>query len=59
MQGAVSADHTHLLVPAPPLLSSAKPVRHVKGKSSRQLQEDFPLGLNSMALNQAVVRTGR
>jgi hypothetical protein len=38
----VSPDHIHLLVSAPPLLASAKLVQCVKGKSSRQLQEDFP-----------------
>jgi putative transposase len=29
-------------VPDPPLLSPAKLAQYVKGKSSRQLQEDFP-----------------
>lgn len=42
MRGAVSPDHIHLLVLVPPLLSPAKLVQYVKGKSSRQLQEDFP-----------------
>ncbi len=41
VRGAVSPDHIHLLVPAPPLLAPAKLVQYVKGKSSRQLQEDF------------------
>jgi len=31
-----------MLVSAPPLLSPAKLVQYVKGKSSRRLQEDFP-----------------
>jgi putative transposase len=39
VRGAVSPDHIHLLVSAPPLLSPAKLVQYVKGKSSRQLQE--------------------
>jgi len=42
VRGSVSPDHIHLLVSAPPLLSPAKLVQYVKGKSSRQLQEDFP-----------------
>jgi putative transposase len=42
VRGAVSPDHIHLLVSAPPLLSPAKLVQYVKGKSSRRLQEDFP-----------------
>ena len=42
IRGAVSPDHVHLLVSAPPLLSPAKLVQYVKGKSSRRLQEDFP-----------------
>jgi putative transposase len=42
VRGAVPPDHIHLLVSAPPLLSSAKLVQYVKGKSSRQLQEGFP-----------------
>jgi len=41
-RGSVSPDHIHLLVSVPPLLSPAKLVQYVKGKSSRQLQEDFP-----------------
>ena len=42
IRGAVSPDHVHVLVSAPPLLSPAKLVQYVKGKSSRRLQEDFP-----------------
>jgi putative transposase len=42
VRGAVSPDPIHLLVSAPPLLSPAKLVQYVKGKSSRRLQEDFP-----------------
>ena len=41
IRGAVSPDHVHILVSAPPLLSPAKLVQYVKGKSSRRLQEDF------------------
>jgi len=39
VRGSVSLDHIHLQVSVPPLLSSAKLVQYVKGKSSRQLQE--------------------
>jgi len=42
VRGSVSPDHIHLLVSVPPLLLPAKLVQYVKGKSSRQLQEDFP-----------------
>jgi putative transposase len=42
VRGSVSPDHIHLLGSAPPLLSPAKLVQYVKGKSSRQLQEGFP-----------------
>jgi putative transposase len=42
VRGAVSPDPIHLLVSVPPLLSPAKLVQYVKGKSSRQLQEDYP-----------------
>jgi putative transposase len=42
VRGAVSPDHIHLLVSVPPLLSAAKLVQYVKGKSSRELQQDFP-----------------
>jgi len=42
MHGAVSPDHVHILVSAPPLLAPPKFVQYVKGKSSRRLQEDFP-----------------
>lgn len=39
---AMSPDHIHLLVSAQPLLSPAKLVQYVKGKSSRRLQDDYP-----------------
>ena len=42
VRGSVSPDLIHLLVSVPPLLSPAKLVQYVKGKSSRRLQEDFP-----------------
>ena len=42
IRGAISPDHIHVLVAAPPQLSPAKLVQYVKGKSSRRLQEEFP-----------------
>jgi putative transposase len=42
LQGHVSADHVHMLVSCPPLLSAAKTVQYLKGVSSRKLQEEFP-----------------
>jgi REP element-mobilizing transposase RayT len=41
MRGSVSPGHIHLLVSAPPQLSPPKLAQYVKGKLSRQLQEDF------------------
>lgn len=42
MRGAVSADHLPLLVSAPPQIAPSKLVQYLKGRSSRQLQEEFP-----------------
>ena len=42
IRGAVSPDHIHMLVSAPPELSPAKMVQYIKGRSSRKLQEEFP-----------------
>ena len=42
IRGAISPDHIHVLVAAPPQLAPAKLVQYVKGKSSRRLQEEFP-----------------
>src|SRR5580658_4347053 len=42
VRGAVSPDHIHLLLSAPPVLSPAKMVQYVKGRSSRLLQAEFP-----------------
>ena len=42
VRGAVSPDHVHMLVSAPPQLAPAKLVQYVKGRSSRRLQEEFP-----------------
>jgi putative transposase len=42
IRGAVSADHIHMLVVAPPQLAPAKLVQYIKGRSSRLLQMEFP-----------------
>ena len=42
VRGAVSADHVHMLVSAPPQLAPSKLVQYIKGRSSRRLQDEFP-----------------
>jgi putative transposase len=42
VRGAVSPDHIHMLLSAPPQLAPAKLVQYIKGRSSRRLQEEFP-----------------
>ena len=42
VRGAVSPDHIHMLLSAPPHLAPAKLVQYIKGRSSRRLQEEFP-----------------
>ena len=42
VRGAVSPDHIHMLLSAPPDLSPAKLVQYIKGRSSRKLQDEFP-----------------
>jgi putative transposase len=41
LKGHVSRDHVHLLVSSPPVLSPAKIVQYLKGRSSRLLQQEF------------------
>ena len=41
-KGHVSTDHIHLLVLVPPRMSAAEVMQYIKGKSSRQLQQEFP-----------------
>lgn len=41
VRGAVSPDHIHLLLSAPPILSPAKLAQYIKGRSSRHLQAEF------------------
>ena len=38
----VAGSHTKMLVSAPPILSPAKLVQYIKGRSSRHLQAEFP-----------------
>lgn len=42
MRGHVSRDHVHLFVSAPPQLSVSQLLQYIKGKSSRQLQQEYP-----------------
>ena len=42
IRGAVSPDHIHMLVAAPPQLAPSKLVQFMKGRSSRLLQQEFP-----------------
>ena len=39
---AVSPDHIHLLLSAPPILAPAKLAQYIKGRASRHLQAEFP-----------------
>ena len=41
LQGAVSADHVHVLVSCPPGLSPSKVMQYIKGKTSRKLMMEF------------------
>ena len=58
VRGAVSADHLHLLVSAPPQLAPSKLVQYLKGRSSRKLQEEFPALPAEALLGSALVGTG-
>jgi putative transposase len=42
LKGAVSKDHIHLFLSAPPTLSPSKIVQMLKGKSSFKIQQEFP-----------------
>lgn len=42
IRGHVSGDHVHLFVSAPPQLAVSKLMQYIKGKSSRQLQQEYP-----------------
>ena len=43
LRGVVTPDHIHILVSSPPSLSPSKLVQYIKGRSSRKLQEEFPV----------------
>ena len=42
LKGSVGKDHVHLLVSCPVVLSPAKIVQYIKGRSSKILQDEFP-----------------
>jgi putative transposase len=42
VRGAISPDHIHMLLSVPPDMAPAKLVQHIKGRSSRVLQMEFP-----------------
>jgi putative transposase len=41
VRGAISPEHLHMLVVAPPQIAPAKLVQCIKGRSSRLLQQEF------------------
>lgn len=48
IRGAVSPDHVHMLVAAPPQLAPSKLVQFLKGRSSRLLQQESPRCANGI-----------
>ena len=42
LKGAVSIDHVHMHVEYPPKLSVSEMMKHLKGRSSALLQDEFP-----------------
>ena len=42
LKGAVSSDHVHMHVEYAPKLSISQFVKHLKGRSSRMLQQEYP-----------------
>lgn len=42
VKGVVSKDHVHVMVSAPPNLSTSQLAQHMKGKSSFRIQQEFP-----------------
>ena len=42
IKGHVGRDHVHLMVSAPPRMSVSKMMQYIKGKSSYQLQREYP-----------------
>lgn len=43
LKGHVNSDHVHLYVSVPPRMSVAQIVQYIKGRSSRALQQDYPV----------------
>ncbi len=43
LKGAVSRDHVHILVSAPPNMAPSEIMRRIKGRSSSKLFEEFPV----------------
>ena len=58
IRGAVSPDHIHILVGAPPQLSPSKLVPFIKGRSSRRSQQGFP-ALRKGSEGNTCARRGR
>jgi putative transposase len=42
IRGHVSADHVHLYISYPPMLSITEIVKSIKGRTSRRIQEEYP-----------------
>jgi putative transposase len=42
-RGAVSKDHVHILISAPPHISPSEIMRRVKGRSAIKIFEEFPV----------------
>ncbi|MEM7211418.1 MAG: IS200/IS605 family transposase [Pseudomonadota bacterium] len=43
IKGVLSSDHVHMFVSVPPKLAISDLVRKMKGRSSRKIQQEFPL----------------
>ena len=43
IKGSISRDHVHMLVSCPPNISVAQMMQYLKGRSSKKLQEEFPI----------------
>jgi putative transposase len=41
IRGALAPDHVHMLISTPPVLSPAKIIQYLKGRSSRKLQMEY------------------
>ena len=43
IKGNITENHVHMLVSCPPTISVSKMIQYLKGRSSKILQEEFPL----------------